>query len=94
MAPAAQRRRTSARRLDSSGAQVRACYDRYGGSKVASLAVRITIDPSGRAREVRLLGDQTSSALLRCVTTAIQEHRYPSGTETITVNHTFALRMP
>lgn len=94
MAPAAQRRRTSAHRLDSSGAQVRACYDRYGGSKVASLAVRITIDPGGRAREVRLLGDLTSSALLRCVTMAIQEHQYPSGAETITVNHTFALRMP
>lgn len=93
-APVAQRRRTSARKLDSAGAQVRACYDRYGGSKVASLAVRITIDPGGRAHEVRLLGDQTSSALLRCVTTAIQEHRYPSGTETIAVNHTFSLRLP
>lgn len=93
-APLALRRRTSARTLDTAGPQVRACYDRYGGSKIAALAVRVTIDPGGRARDVRLLGDAISSALLRCVTTAVQEHRYPIGDGTITVSHTFALRMP
>lgn len=89
-----QRRRTSARTLDGAGPQVRACYDRYGGSKVASLAVRVTIDPGGRARDVQLLGDATSSALLRCVATAVQEHRYAPGPDTLTVRHAFALRKP
>lgn len=91
---ASKRRRQSRRTLDEASAQVRGCYDRYGGSKIASVQVRVTIDIDGRARDVQLDGDAISSLLLRCVTDAVQEHRFAPGPDPLVVRHTFSLRTP